>query len=210
VLDTLGVAIAASSLTPESKIVADYVRDLGGKPESTILGFGGKAPAPWAVFVNGTLGHILDYDTIGEGGHVAVATVPVAFALAERSGGTSGRHLIAAIAAGTDVHTRLSQSIDIPDWSQAEGWLATQLLGYVSGAATAGRLLELNEKQMENALGIGFNQLSGSRQMGVGAATDMRAMQAGFSGQSATLAAQLAQRGLTGPKEPVQELCPNR
>ena len=204
VLDTLGVAIAASTLAPESRIVADYVMDLGGKPESTVLGFGGKAPAPWAVFVNGTLGHVLDYDTIGEGGHVAVVTVPVAFALAEKSGGTTGQQLIAAVAAGTDIHTRLSQSIDIPDWSQAEGWLATQLLGYVSGAATAGRLMKLNEKQMENALGIAFNQLSGSRQMGVGVATDMRAMQAGFSGQGAILAAQLAQRGLTGPKKMIE------
>lgn len=57
---------------------------------------------------------------------------------------------------------------------------------------------------MENALGIGFNQLSGSRQMAVGIATHMRSMQAGFSGQGAILAAELAQLGLTGPKEIVE------
>ena len=33
---------------------------IGGKPESRILGFGGKAPAAWAVFANGSLGHMLD------------------------------------------------------------------------------------------------------------------------------------------------------
>ena len=32
ILDTLGVAIAASTLAPEAKIVLDYVNDLGGKP----------------------------------------------------------------------------------------------------------------------------------------------------------------------------------
>jgi len=69
VLDTLGVATGASTLAPEAKLVADYVMDLGGKPESTILGFGGKAPAAWAAFVNGSLGHMLDYDDVGESGH---------------------------------------------------------------------------------------------------------------------------------------------
>src|SRR3972149_2824301 len=62
VLDTLGVCIGASTRPPEGKIVAEYVQELGGKPESTILGFGGKAPAPWTVFVNGSFGHMLDYD----------------------------------------------------------------------------------------------------------------------------------------------------
>jgi len=50
VLDTLGVAIGASTLAPEAGIIADYVRDQGGKPEATLLGFGGKAPAAWAAF----------------------------------------------------------------------------------------------------------------------------------------------------------------
>jgi 2-methylcitrate dehydratase PrpD len=200
VLDTLGVTIGASSLSPEAKLVADYVQDLGGKPESTLLGFGGRAPAPWAVFANGSLGHMLDYDDLG-GGHVSIATVPVALALAEKLGGASGRDLITAIAAGADVMTRLSLSIRIPDWTMTEGWFATQLLGYIGGAATAGRMLGLDEEQMENALGIGFNQMSGSRQMAVGAATHMRSMQAGFSGQGAVLAAELARRGIIGSKE---------
>ena len=200
VLDTLGVTIGASRLSPEAKIVAGYVRDLGGRLESTVLGFGGKAPAPWAVFANGSLGHMLDYDDLG-GGHVSIATVPVALALAEKLGGVSGRDLITAIAAGADVMTRLSLAIRIPDWTMTEGWFATQLLGYLGGAATAGRLLGLDEEQMENALGIGFNQMSGSRQMAAGAATHMRSMQAGFSGQGAVLAAELAQRGIIGSKE---------
>ncbi|MDH5537557.1 MAG: MmgE/PrpD family protein [Betaproteobacteria bacterium] len=200
VLDTLGVAIGASTLAPEAAILADYVRDLGGKPEATILGFGGKAPAPWAAFVNGSLGHMLDYDDMGESGHPGIVTIPVALAVAEKMGGVSGRELIAAVAAGTDVMTRLSRAIDVPDWTITEGWFATQLIGFVAGAATAGRLLGLDEEQMENALGIGFNQMSGTRQMAEGAATHMRSMQAGFSGQGAVLAAELARRGIIGSK----------
>jgi len=204
VLDTLGVSVGASTLAPEAGIVADYVSDLGGRPEATILGFGGRAPAPWAAFVNGSLGHMLDYDDLGESGHPSIVTIPVALAVAEKLGGVSGRELITAIAAGTDVMTRLTQAIDVPDWTMTEGWFATQLMGFLAGAATAGRLLGLDEEQMENALGIGFNQMSGSRQMAVGAATHLRAMQAGFSGQGAILAAELARRGIIGSKEIVE------
>src|SRR4051794_40296481 len=78
VLDCLGVCIGASGLSAEARLVTDYVHDLGGKPESTVLGFGGKVPAPWAALANGSLGHMLDYDDTG-GGHVSVTTVPVAF-----------------------------------------------------------------------------------------------------------------------------------
>jgi 2-methylcitrate dehydratase PrpD len=200
ILDTVGVTIGASGLAPEAKVLADYVNELGGKPESTLLGFGGKAPAAWATFVNGSLGHMLDYDDLG-GGHVSIVTVPVALALAEKAGGMSGRELITAVAAGADVMTRLTLAIRIPDWTMTEGWFATQLLGFLGGAAAAGRALALDAEGMENALGIGFNQMSGSRQMAVGAATHMRSMQAGFSGQGAVLAAELARRGIIGSKE---------
>jgi 2-methylcitrate dehydratase PrpD len=203
VLDTVGLMIGASTLAPEAKLVHSYASGLGGKPESTILGFGGKVPAVWAAFVNGSFGHMLDYDDLGAS-HVSIATVPVALAVAEKCGRVSGRELITAIAAGTDLQTRLYHAIRIPSWTMSEGWFATQLFGFVAGAATAGSLMRLTEGQMENALGIGFNQMSGSRQMAVGVATHMRSMQAGFSGHGAVLAAELAQIGLTGPKEFVE------
>ena len=201
VLDTLGVSIAASTLAPEARIVAEYVRDLGGKPVATVLGFGDRAPAPWAVFVNGSLGHMVDYDDVGAGGHVSIVTVPVALALAEELGRVSGRDLITALAVGTDVHTRLNQGIKIPDWTMSEGWFPTQLFGFVSGAATAAKLRRLEPEQIEHAFGIAFDQMSGSRQMAVGVATHLRSMQAGFSGQGALLAADLARRGIVGSKE---------
>jgi 2-methylcitrate dehydratase PrpD len=204
VLDTLGVSAGASTLAPEAAILAEYVRDLGGKPEATLLGFGGKAPAPSAALLNGSLGHMLDYDDLGESGHPAIVTIPVALAVAEKLGGASGRELITAVAAGMDVMTRLTQAIDVPDWTMTEGWFATQLFGFIAGAVTAARLLHLDEEQMENAIGIGFNQMSGTRQMAVGAATHMRSMQAGFSGQGAVLAAELARRGIIGSKAVVE------
>ena len=204
ILDTLGTSIGASSLAPEGRIIADYVAELGGKPECTVLGFGGKAPAPWATLINGSLGHMLDYDDIGDHCHFGVATVPVALAMAEKLGNVSGRDLITAIAAGTDLHVRLARAIDLPDWTMTEGWFATQLLGSLSGTATAGRLLGLDGARMEEALGIGYTQMSGSRQMAVGIATHLRSMQAGFSGQASIIAAELAKRGIIGSKAVIE------
>jgi 2-methylcitrate dehydratase PrpD len=200
-LDTLGVSIGASGLAPEARIVADYVGDLGGKPESRLWGFGGRAPAAWAAFANGSFGHMLDYDDVGAGGHVSIATIPVALALAEKHAPIDGRSFVAAIAAGTDIHVRLNQAIDIPDWTMQEGWFATQLFGFLSGAASAARLLRLDVERTENAFGIAYTQFSGSRQMAVGASTHLRSMQAGFSGQGAVLAAELASRGIVGSRE---------
>src|SRR6476661_1195537 len=99
ILDTLGVAVGASGLAPEARILADYVEALGGRPESSVLSFGSNAPAPWAAFVNGSLGHMLDYDDVGAGGHDMFAWVSVAFAVAEKLaaeklGGVSGPDLI--------------------------------------------------------------------------------------------------------------------
>lgn len=201
ILDALGVSLGASSLAPEARLVADYVRAMEGKPESTILGFGGRAPAPWAAFVNGSLGHMLDYDDIAPGGHPSITTVLSGLAAAEKYAPVSGKDFIAAIAGGMDLQTRIAQSIMLDDWTITEGWFATQLLGYLAGAATVGRLLRLDAEAMENALGIGFNQMSGSRQMAVGEATHMRSMQAGFSGQGAVMAAELASRGIVGSKD---------
>ena len=201
VLDTFGVSIAASTLAPEAQIVADYVQDLGGKGVASIWGYSRKAPAPWAAFVNGSLGHMVDYDDVGAGGHVSIATIPAAFALAEQQGKVSGKELITAIAAGMDIHTRLNAAIRIPDWTIAEGWFPTQLFGFISGAATAAKLYRLDTGEIENAFGIAFTQMSGSRQMAVGASTHLRSMQAGFSGQGALLAADLARRGIVGSKE---------
>ena len=118
----------------------------GAAARATLLGFGGKAPAAWAAFGNGSLGHMLDYDDsfVGDGeagqvhiGHVSVATIPATLALAEALGGVSGRELIAAVAAGTDLMCRIGLSIDTPDWQVSEGWFPTQLLGHLGGAAAA-------------------------------------------------------------------------
>src|SRR4029079_2761495 len=108
--------------------------------------------------VNGSLGHMVDYDDVGAGGHVSIVTVPLAFAVAEPLGEISGSDLITAVAAGTDIHTRINQGIAIPDWTMKEGWFPTQLFGFISGAATAAKLHRLHSAGLAHAWGLAFNQ----------------------------------------------------
>jgi len=210
VLDTLGATVGASGLIPESRVLRDYVKDQGGKGSSTLWGFGDKVTPVQAAFVNGSMGHMLDYDDVSggsarnvtvPGGHPSIVTIPVGLAIAEKMGGVSGKDFITAVAAGVDIYVRASRAITVHDWTVSEGWFATQLFGYIVGAVTGSHILGANADQMENAMGIAYNQLAGSRQMATPASTHMRAMQAGYSGQGAAQAAELAALGIIGDKE---------
>src|SRR5260370_29637765 len=50
-LDTLGVILGASGPMSEMPAIVDLVRQWGGSPESTLIGFGGKFPSVNAAFV---------------------------------------------------------------------------------------------------------------------------------------------------------------
>ena len=193
ILDTIGATLAATTLAPEAPMFHDYVREVGGRGECTLMGYGGKAPAQLAAFLNGANSHMLDYDDVGVG-HVSVATIPVAFAMADKVGGVNGREFIAAVAAGIDVHTRLYPYDTTEEWDLNQKFSQTQSIGYLSGAAVASRLAKLPEEQVFNAWGLAYQQLSGPHQRHLG-------MHAGWCGQGAVLATLLAQRGVPGVKD---------
>ena len=50
ILDALAVISGASGTVPGCRELAELVLDAGGKPESTIIGFGGRVPAWMAAF----------------------------------------------------------------------------------------------------------------------------------------------------------------
>ena len=193
-LDTLGVSIAASGLEPAARGVIEIVRESGGTPESTLLGFGGKAPALLAAFGNGALAHCLDYDDQTPWGqHAASSIVPAAFAVAERRGGVSGKDLIAAVAAGQDIFARLRRNVG---WKK--DWNLSTVLGVFAATASAARVMALPATQTAHAIGIATMQSSGIMEMIAGRGSDLRGLYAGFSAKGAVLAAMMAQKGIVG------------
>ena len=109
---------------------------------------------------------MVDYDDTHElaSGHISLTTALPGFAIAERMGKVNGKQFLTAMALGNDVMIRLGRAIrrspqGRDEWTMDKGWFGTQLFGFISGAATVGKLLGLSEEQMVHAFGIAYAQL---------------------------------------------------
>jgi 2-methylcitrate dehydratase PrpD len=194
VLDTLGVILAASGMEPAVRGVVDIVKESGGAPQCTVLGFGGKAPAVMAALANGAMAHCLDYDDQTPWGqHCASSIVPAAFAIAERQGGISGKDLIAAVAVGQDIFARQRCNVE---WKK--DWNLSTVLAVFAATASAGRVMGLPAHRIANAMGIATMQSSGIMEMVAGRGSDLRGLYAGFSAKGAVLAVLMAEKGVSG------------
>ncbi|MBI4330216.1 MAG: MmgE/PrpD family protein [Chloroflexi bacterium] len=195
VLDTLGNALAASTLGPAGcRQVVELVKEGGGKEESTIVGFGGRAPSWMAALVNSTMAHSLDYDDMYAPAsiHAGVTIVPPAFAAAERVGEVDGRRFIAAVVSGFDLSCRLSLATP-----NTRTWHTTTVCGFFGAAAAASRILGLKQARVQHALGIAYSQAAGNLQAAADASFTMR-LEVGFAAKGGVLSALLAEKGITG------------
>jgi 2-methylcitrate dehydratase PrpD len=196
-LDTIGVMLAASGMEPAVRGVADLVREFGGNPKCSVLGFGGRAAANMAAFANGVMAHALDFDDQTPwGAHPDSSLIPSVLAMAQRKGGVSGRRLLAAIAIGQDLFVRLRCNVG---WRQ--DWNLSSVVGPFSATAAAAYVQGLNREQLAHALGIASMQSSGTMEVIFGIGSDLRGMYAGFTAQGVVMATLLAEKGITGIKD---------
>lgn len=204
VLDTLGVAMVGADQSGP-KEVRQMVEHWGGRPESSILGTRLKVPAPNAAQVNATMAHARDYDDVHETAvmHPGVVTIIPALAMGESVGRLSGKELIVAVAAGTDMICRLGLATR-PGVSPIQtGWHFTSLYGYPTAALVAGRIIGLSAEQMGHAFGIAYHQCSGNGQCVVDGALTKR-LGPGFAVRGGITAALLASRGVTGARDSLE------
>lgn len=201
ILDILGVMFPASTLERGCIALEGIAKDVGGKEESTLVGFGGKVPCWMAAFVNGSLCHPLDYDdTIDEfTNHPSGHAFPAALAVAEKIGAISGKDFITAVAMGLDLNVRLSSG---PRGGLIEDypWCPITVFGVFSATAVAGKLLGLDHGEMINAFGIALDRASGISESITSPDSEMRAIRDGFANREGVLAAFMAQRGIAAYK----------
>jgi 2-methylcitrate dehydratase PrpD len=194
ILDTVGVALAASGVEPAVQGLLDLVADDGGRGEATVWGRDVRVPATSAAFANGALAHCLDFDDQTPWGqHAASSVVPATLAIAERAGSVTGSDLIAAVAAGQDIFARLRCHVD---WRK--DWNLSSVAGVYAAAAAAARVLRMPASTLHDALGIASQQSAGIAEVITGTGSDLRGVYAGFSARGAVTAVLLAERGLTG------------
>lgn len=194
IIDTLGVAIAASGLEPSVQGVIGLVKQTGGPGAANVLAFGFRAPAMMAAFANGALAHCLDYDDQTPWGqHCSSSIIPAVMAVAQAQGGVSGKEMIAAVAIGQDIFARLRCNVV---WEK--DWNLSTVLAVFAATAAASRVAGLAAPQIAHAMGISSMQCSGVMEMIAGRGSDLRGMYAGFSAKGAVLATMLAANGITG------------
>lgn len=206
ILDVLGTTIAAGTAGQCCKEVVELAAEGGGKPESSIIGFGIKVPCDKAAFANGALAHGIDYDDALDTGfmHATITTVPAALAIAERVGKVSGKEFITAIALGNDLAIRLGTSLVKHPEGYGRDWSPSSVFGRFSGATACGKLLKLSKEQMKDALGIAFTQTAGTLQASFGPGATIRGLYASFVEHQAVMAALMAQKGITGVRQPFE------
>jgi 2-methylcitrate dehydratase PrpD len=202
-LDTIGVMLAATTLEEAVVPLIDLVKEAGGRPESAIVGFGGKVPCWMAAFANGALSHALDYSasddrSVAPGG----VTVPSALAMAERIPGITGKQLITALAVGNEVVMRIGDAITRNPMDF--GWVSPMLLGVFGSAVAAGKIAGLNSKQMGDAMGIALHQAGGTWEMAEDPTSTFRAIRNSFVNKAGVLATLMAQKGISAAKSPLE------
>lgn len=202
ILDTLGIAIAASRLDT-SAMARSVARAWGGPAEATVVAFGERLPAAGAAFVNGVLAHSLDFDDthLPSVLHPSASIVPTALSAAEAAGGTT-EDAIAAAAAGYEICIRTGMAAYDRELGNSiffeRGWHATSICGTLASAVVGARLLGLDAAGIGHALGIAASMGSGIIEANR-AGGSVKRLHCGWAAHAGLVAAQCAKAGLTGP-----------
>jgi len=192
ITDFVGVAFAGLR-EQQSRIIIDYVREIGGKPQATVIGCKPKTSANLAALANGTIGHSLDYDDIAISliAHPSVFLTPAIFAVGEQSQ-ASGKEILAAYVIGYELACHIGKPLIQSHYAQ--GWHSTATFGSLGAAAAVSWLLKLSHHQARMALGIAAS-LAGGLRRNFGTMT--KPLHAGRAAENGIHAAALARAGFS-------------
>lgn len=197
--DGIGNQIAASAIGEPAARMVELVREWGGAPQATVIGFGFKAPLPQAAMCNAMMGHGVELDDAHGSGLIKAGSVlvPTINAIAEYKG-VSGKEVITALVAGYEIAVRVAKAIN--PGHRSRGYHTTGTVSCLGAAAAGARLLGCNAEQIAWAIG-----LAGMQSAGIQSYLDDPCIAKPFSpGKSAfngTIAAVMASRGFSGPKK---------
>jgi 2-methylcitrate dehydratase len=197
-LDSVGCALSALD-NKDTKAAYNYVRDLGGKEQATVIGWGTKTNLPQATLINSLLIRALDYNDIyweQDPSHPS-DIIPAVLSTGEFMK-RSGKEILLGIILAYELEMRLCQAA-YPGVREI-GWHHATLTQLVS-PVVAGRLLGLTEEEIVAAIGI-----SGSSHFTLGGVvaghlTNMKNAADPLAVEAGVRAALLASKGFTGPAE---------
>lgn len=196
--DSIGCAYGAYK-TKDVNIIRDIYLDMGGKEESTLIGFGDKIPAVNATLVNSLMIRALDFNDIywQEDPSHPSDIMPAAFSVGETMNSTM-KEIIVAIVLAYEFEQRLC--LFAKPGIRERKWHHATLTQFVS-PIVAGKLLGLTVDEMVNAIGI-----SGSHSHTIGCPTAgkltmMKNTVDPMATQAGVFAALMAQKGFSGTEK---------
>src|SRR5215510_11837984 len=159
-LDALACALAGHQ-GEETHQVEALASALAQSQEASVIG-GDKLSLAGATLFNGYLITAVTMCDVHRPTltHITPEVIPPALLIAERDG-LSGRDLIVAVAAGSEVMTRIGIGLD-PAVFRGKGWHGPGVLGPFGAAAAIGRLLRFDSDTMARAFGLAGSQAAGT------------------------------------------------
>lgn len=198
-LDLIGCALSGVD-TDEALIARKLVESIGGAGPSSIWGTLLKTNPACAALINGVTAHAQELDDFGGCDHSGAVIIPALLAIAEAEGIEDGKRVIDAVAAGYEFGVRM---LDVFGGYRAHnnpGWHSTGTCGSVAAAIASAKLLGLGPSQMQHAIGIAGNMMSGTWSFLADGAMTKR-LNAGRAAETGVVSAYLAKSGFTGPSQ---------
>lgn len=192
-LDTVAVALGARGAEGD-RVLRTWAAGESSTGPATVWTSGEAASPSVAALVNGTAGHLLDYDDVSPSMplHPSTVLLPALVAVAEARGVGPGRFTAAydvGAAAFRAVAEVLPQRVHY-----ARGWHTTSTVGRLAAVAALVRLTGADESTARHALGLVASLAAGSR-ANFGSMT--KPLHAGAAARDAVMALELAEAGFT-------------
>ncbi len=204
VLDLVGNIVRARHDAESTPALLASTRALGmANGNSGVFGDAARYAPSGAAFLNGALGHSLDFDDTHAAGslHPGAPVIPAALAAGEMVG-ASGADVLAGIIAGYEVTCRISLALPAGEHYQ-RGFHPTATCGAFGAAAAAGRVFGLSADDIASAFGIALSQAAGSLQFLANGAWTKR-VQVGWAALNGLAAATMAREGVKGASEALE------
>lgn len=194
IVDTVAVAIGGSTVELAAGLRAHAAAEYPGS-DCTLLGTDETASAVGAALVNGHASHVLDFDDTSYAGiiHGSTVMLPALLSVAEREK-SSGLAFETAFVAASEVAYGVGLTLSKSHYMR--GWWASGTCGGIGAAAGAAKLLQLDDVQTANAIGMAAVNAFGM--IGV-AGTASKPLLAGRAASMATEVAYLAKTGFNAP-----------
>ena len=163
---------------------------------ASVIGTKYKTDILSAAFVNGVAAHVLELDDGHRGAqiHLGAVIFPTALAIAEAYN-LSGREFLEGVIVGYEVGILLGKIVN-PE-HRNKGFHTTGTIGTFIAGTVASKLLQLDDNQILNALGLCGTQAAGLLESDHGGSMG-KALHAGKAAYNGILSAYLARNGFTG------------